>query len=176
MSKKIENTQPKQYTAAQLAEHLVFPARLSKKQKKEADEVLLTALQKRRAAAHTQDKLKAVLLQLRFRMESYINEEQYDKSKTFGYFLKQYIHELNKRQTDFADEINITPAELSQYINNHRTPPENIIIRLELHSRNVIPATDWYRLVEKKNLHDLNANATLRKSQKPFVKKQAELV
>ena len=120
--------------------------------------------------------LKGTLLQLRFQIEDYLNDLHFDKRKTFGYFLKSYIDSLKKKRNEFADEINIKPTELSQYINNHRKPPQNIMIRLELHSYNMIPAADWYRLLEKENLHELSTNKLLRRDQKKFIKRKAQLI
>ena len=79
-------------------------------------------------------------------------------------------------ENEFAHEINIKPTVLSQYINSHRNPPQDIIIRLELHSRNNIPAATWYRLLEKENIHDLNTNLELRTKQKKYISKKALLV
>ena len=84
--------------------------------------------------------------------------------------MKSYITILDKKSNEFADEIDIKPAELSQYINNHRTPPQPVMIRLELHSKNIIPAVHWYRLAECRKLHELMSDKTLRKEQRKFVK------
>ncbi len=176
MDKKQKKVVKEAINEQELAANYVFPVKLGHKEKQEADDELMNELSKRRNVKTPEDRLKAILLQFRFQIEAYVNSDDFDKTKTFGHFLKQYIQGLNKKQTDFANEIAIKPAELSQYINNHRTPPQNIIIRLELHSRNVIPAVDWYQLVEKEKLHDLNTNSVLRTRERKFVKKTAELV
>lgn len=165
----------KGYRAEELAESLVFPSELSKKQKKEADAVLNKALAERRAGMSAEDRLRATLMQLRFQIEDYLNNAPFDKNKGFGFFLKSYIDHLGIKHKKLAEQINIKPAELSLYINNHRTPTENVIVRLELHSHGIISAVDWYRLLEKEKLHELSTNKALRKDQKRFVKKEAEL-
>jgi len=48
-------------------------------------------------------------------------------------------------------------------------PPDYIAIRLEIHSSNKIPATYWFKLVEKERLHHIETNKALRKKEKPFV-------
>ncbi len=159
----------------ELTNSFIFPVPLSKKQRAEADAELNDALSKRRAVMSKEDLLKANLLQLRFQIEDYVINKQFDKRKTFGHFLKTYIDRLNKKRNEFAAEIQIKPAELSQYINNHRMPPKNVMIRLELHSHKIIPATDWYRLVEKENLYELSNNKALRAEQKQFVIREAEV-
>ena len=175
MTKQQYNALAERYSPEELANSFVFPAHLTKKQKEEADIALSEVLKQRRAEMSREYQLKGTLLQLRFQIEDYLNDLHYDKRKTFGYFLKSYIDGLKKRQNEFADEINVKPTELSQYINNHRRPPQNIIIRLELHSRNMIPATDWYRLLEKETLHELGTNKILRREEKKFIKKEAQM-
>lgn len=175
MTKQQYNTLVEKYSPDELAGGFVFDVKLTKKQKAEADSTLSELLKKRRASINDEDMLKGALLQLRFQIEDYLNDLRFDKRKTFGYFLRSYIDGIRKRQKDFAYEINIKPAELSQYINNHRKPPQNIIIRLELHSRNIIPAADWYRLLEKENIHELSTNKELRREERKFIKRDALL-
>ncbi len=175
MTKQEYKVLAEKYSPEELADSFVFPAQLTKKQKAEADIALSEVLKRRRSEMSPEYRLKGTLLQLRFQIEDYLNDFHYDKRKTFGYFLKSYIGGLKKRRNEFAYEINIKPTELSQYINNHRRPPQNIMIRLELHSRNMIPATDWYRLLEKENLHKLSTNKLLRKEEKKFVRQSAQL-
>jgi hypothetical protein len=106
----------------ELAANYVFPTKVSKKSKKEIDDELMQVLSKRRNDRNPEDRLRASLLQLRFQIEKYLNESSFDSEKTFGAFLKLYIQELNIKQQEFAKDINVKPAELSSYINNHRTP------------------------------------------------------
>jgi len=165
-----------EHGAKELSESFVFPVVIDDQENGATNEALRDELGQRRAAMGAGEELKFTLLQLRFQIEDYIKEEGFDEHKTFGYFLKAYIDCLNKKRKDFAHEINITASELSQYVNDTRTPPLHIMVRLELHSRETIPAEDWYQLVEKENLHELKANRTLRTEQKKFVLKEAELV
>lgn len=110
------------------------------------------------------------MLQLKFRLEEYIDNREFDDKLTFGYFLKEYLQLIHKKRNEFAAEIDIHETLLSQLINNHRAPSESVIIRLELHSNNAIPATYWYRLVEKQKEHFIGTNKELRKMEKRFVK------
>lgn len=171
-SKQYDNL-VKKYGAEEVASNFIFPGTLSLKEKKEADAGLRDALAHRRAAMSDEDKLKAKLMQLRFQIEDYIKDSAFDKSKTFGYFLRAYIGHLQRKQTEFATEINIKPAELSQYVNGHRHPTRNVMVRLELHSHNIIPATDWYLLLEKQNVYYLMHDKAVRREQRRYVKKEA---
>jgi plasmid maintenance system antidote protein VapI len=170
MNKKEFDILLKQYGAEEIGGSLVFPKPKTAKSDKKAADTLQEVLAKRRAALSPEDLLKAQIMQLRFQIEDYLKENRFNRQKTFGYFLKSYITILDKKSNEFADEIDIKPAELSQYINNHRTPPQPVIIRLELHSKNIIPAVHWYRLAECRKLHELMSDKTLRKEQKKFVK------
>jgi plasmid maintenance system antidote protein VapI len=175
MNKENYNGLLEKHGAAELANNFVFPVKLSKKEQVQADKELKTVLQESRASISKEDMLRLNLLQLRFQIEDYVNNKHFDKHKTFGHFLKIYITGLNKKRNEFAKEIHIKPTELSQYINNHRIPPKNVMIRLELHSHMIIPATDWYRLLEKETLHELGNNRTLRAEQRQFVTRVADL-
>lgn len=170
MNKKEFEILLKQYGAEELGGNLVFPKPKTVTTNKKARNILLEELEKRRSAISPEDLLNAQILQLRFQIEDYLKENRFNRQKTFGYFLKSYITLLDKKSNEFADEIDIKPAELSQYINNHRTPPQPVMIRLELHSKNIIPAVHWYRLAESRKLHVLMSDKTLRKEQKKFVK------
>jgi plasmid maintenance system antidote protein VapI len=160
----------KQYGAEELGASLVFPKPKPGKPDKKTGNILLEELTKRRSNLLTEDQLKAQIMQLRFQIEDYLKENRFNRKKTFGYFLKSYITILDRKSNEFADEIDINPTELSQYINNHRTPPQPVMIRLELHSQNIIPAIHWYRLAESRKLHELMSDKSLRREQKKFVK------
>jgi ribosomal protein S6 len=175
MTKKQYNALLAQHGAEELANSFVFPVKLTDRQKQKANENLQAALERKRAEMTTEEKLKFKLLQLRYQIEDYLNNKQFDNRKTFGFFLEMYVHSLNKRNKEFAHEINIKPAVLSQYMNDHRKPPREIIIRLELHSRKNIPASDWYRLLEKENIHELQTNTTLRTKQQKHIRRKATL-
>lgn len=175
MTKQQDKTLAEKYSWKDLAESYVFPAEISKEDRKESTTLLNGILKNRRAAMTGKEQLMAQMLQLRFEIEDYLNNSDYDKDKTFGYFLSTYIDLLKKRRNEFSQEININPTELSQYINNHRKPPQNIMIRLELHSHNILPAVDWYRLVEKETVYKLGNNKAIRKEEKKFIVKEAQL-
>lgn len=134
---------------------------------------MLKILAERRAAMPPGEKKEMNLLRLRLQVDKYLAAGKFDEEKSFGKIPGQYITILGKAQHVFAKEINITPSELSQYINGHRKPPQNILVRLELHSNDNITAEHWYRLLQLENLHLLGANKALRTRQRRFVKTKA---
>ena len=169
MTKKEMAALFEKYTPEELAEGYVFRVKLSKKQQQESDLALKEELARRRSEYSPEFKTQARLLQLRFQLEDYLKEMRYDPEKNFGYFLRQYLLCTDKRSSELAAEIDILPSELSQYLNNHRKPPKHIMIRLELHARNAIPASDWYRVAEMETLHELATDKAIRRKQKPHV-------
>lgn len=163
------------FTDTEIAEAFVLPVKLTQKQRHEAALQLAEARKKSMAEMSEADILTGNLLQLKFQLENYIKSDKFDELKTFGYFLKQYLQIINKKRNEFAWEIDVHETLLSQLINDHREPGENIIIRLELHCNNLIPAAYWYRLIEKQKEHFIQTNTELRKREKKFVKRQLKL-
>ena len=80
---------------------------------------------------------KAKLLQLKLKMEEFINHPVYDNHNHFSNFLKFYIDSIYSKRSIFAKDINVDPVSLSQVINNHREPKDEFILRLMIHSEKV---------------------------------------
>ena len=162
MKTKRHSTKP---TPEELAEAIVFPVTLSHVQKKEAKEQLAAARKEGQKEMTEDDRLSLNVLQLKFQLEDYIQNKEFSPELTFGHFLKQYVDLLHVKRKQFADEISIDETLLSQFINQHRTPPEYMAIRLEIHSNNSIPATYWFKLVEKQREYELETDKELRRKE-----------
>lgn len=159
----------KKYTRKELAEAIVFPVALTPAQKKQAMVQLAAARKKSQAKMTETDRLSLRLLQLKFQLEDYIENKEFHPDLTFGYFLKLYVDLLQLKRKDFAGEISIDETMLSQFINMHRMPPDYVAVRLEIHSNNTIPATYWFKLVEKQREYELKTDKELRKKENKFV-------
>jgi hypothetical protein len=159
----------KEYTIEEIADSFMLPAKLTVKQKQEADRQLAEHRAKRRAEMTEEEKQHFKLLQLKFRMEDYIKGDQYDPQFTFGYFLEQYLELTNRKKKEFAKDIQIHETLLSQILKNRREPNNSIMIRLELHSNNAIPAIYWFKLLEKEKGHQINTNRALRDKESQYV-------
>lgn len=155
--------------AEELAEAIVFPVTLTPSQKKEARKQLAIARKKSREKMSDDDRLSLQVLQLKFQLEDYIQNKEFHPDLTFGHFLKKYVDLLQVKRKDFADEISIDETLLSQFINQHRMPPDYITIRLEIHSNNSIPALYWFKLVEKQREFELKTDKELRRKENKFV-------
>jgi transcriptional regulator with XRE-family HTH domain len=161
------------HTAKELAGAIVFPVTLNPAQKKEAAEQLAAARKKGEKGMAENDRLALQLLQLKFQLEDYIqNNKEFNPDLTFGNFLKQYVDLLQVKRKDFADEISIDETLLSQFINMHRMPPEYIAVRLEIHSNNAIPATYWFKLVEKQREYELMTDKDIRRKENKYVRRK----
>ncbi|HMG82895.1 MAG TPA: hypothetical protein VK559_07655 [Ferruginibacter sp.] len=160
----------KKYTPKEIAESFVFPHDLNKVQREQSLDNFRKWRKENEAKRTVEGKLKIQLLQLKFLMEDYIQQMDYKKDYNFSYFLKEYIIRLEKKNKDFAGEINVDPTELSQIINKHRAPNEKFIIRLEIHSNKNFPAIMWFKLIEKEKVFQLEHDTKLRTSENKHVK------
>ena len=164
----------KEYTPKEIAESLVFPGT---KSPKERDATLseFRKFRKKIADAQTgESKTISKLLQLKFLMEDYLNADTYNKNFYFGYFLKEYIQRLEKKNKEFAQGIDIDAAVLSQVINKHRKPTEKLILRLEIHSNRNFSAIMWFKLLEKERVYELLHNKNIIENEEKHVKQKLE--
>lgn len=160
------------YSEKELVESFVFRNNLSGKEERQVANDIAAARAKLKAQGKDHS-LRYKLLQLKYQMEDYINRP-FDENYTFGFFLKNYVDILNIKRYQFADEISIDETYLSQIINRHRPPSEEIIIRLELHSRNLINALTWFKLLEKEKENKIDTDKSIREKEKKYVKGTVE--
>jgi hypothetical protein len=145
----------KSYSNKEIASAYVFPDLSTPKQQHLAMNQLLDYRGKCRIEQMKLDRLKLNVLQLKFIMEDYIHDNHYEKLMRFSFFLKDYMLTLELKQKEFAEQIGLKPVELSHYLNGRRKPNHELMIRLEFHSNNNIPAIYWYKILEKENEFDL---------------------
>lgn len=162
-------------TPEEIADAFVLPAKLTVEERKEADRELAEHRKNRRSETTENQKLHLNLLQLKFQLEDYVKSEWYNPEFTFGYFLERYLQLTSKNKKEFAKEIQVHETFLSHLISNRREPNESIMVRLELHSGNVIPAVYWFKLVEKEKEHQLQTDTSLRDKERQYVLKNPQL-
>lgn len=108
--------------------------------------------------------IRAKLLQLKLKMESYLNKPVYDNHHYFSEFLSTYIDTIYNTRNNFAKDINVTAISLSQVINNHREPKEEFILKLMVHSektyRNICEfhKKTWYQVYFHEKICDTMSN------------------
>ncbi|WP_343667832.1 hypothetical protein [Chitinophaga sp.] len=160
----------KKHTPKEIAESIVFPMSADANERKEMISAFSEIRKRYKEQQSEESKLIANLLQLRFLIEDYLKANSFNKELYFGYFLKEYIVRLEKKNKQFANEIDVDPTELSQIINRHRKPTDKIIYRLELHSNRNFPAVMWFKLLEKEREYELMHNSAIIESEKKYVK------
>lgn len=169
----------KKYTDEEIAEAYVFPITKSKKQQQKDAKEIGEALAKLRANRTPEQqwffRMLPKMMTLKQQMKDYVESKQYNDGKRFGYFLSKYIEVLEKKNKDFADDINVKPTELSQLLNHHRNPNIKILIRLEIHSDNNIPAYLWFKVLEKEKEHEIMNSKELRKQEMKYVRNIVKL-
>jgi len=165
-----------QYTPEELAESFVFPVKLTAKQQREANSQLAEHREKRRAEMTEAEKLNLRVLQLKCRLEDYIAGEAYNPQYTFGYFLEQYLQLTNRKKKEFAGDIQIHETQLSQILKGRREPNNSILVRLELHSNNTMPAISWFKLLEKEKAYQLKTDKSLRDKESRHVTHNLQLI
>ena len=108
--------------------------------------------------------VEAKLLQIKYKMESYLKQPVYEKTNVFTDFLKSYIDSIYDKRIMFAKDINVTPVSLSQVLNNHREPKEEFMFRLMLHSELTFKGIcnfekkTWYQVYYHEKLCDTMGN------------------
>ncbi|AEA43377.1 hypothetical protein [Fluviicola taffensis] len=158
------------YTNKELAESFVFRNKLTANQKVESDLQLNEMRKNIQQSITPKQLLLSRLLQLKYQIEDYLENPTYDAKHSFGFFLRGYLETLNKKNKEFAKDIDIAETELSLILNKHRKPSEKVMIRLEIHSNKIIPAITWFRLLEKEKEHEILTNSDLRKQEKSHVR------
>lgn len=159
----------KDYSLSELADSFVFKTKLTKKQQESDASKLSEARKKVQSEMTDAQKLYAKVLQLRFLMEDYAKSNSYNEDLSFAYFLRKYIKLNYKVNKDFANDIQLDETELSLILNKHRPPNEKIIVRLELHSNNTIPALSWLKLLDKEKEHRLQTDKKIRSEEEKYV-------
>jgi hypothetical protein len=159
----------KKYTAEEQAESFVFRSKSASKQKKEAADELNRARKDTNESLTEHQLLYARVQQLRFEIEDYLKLGVYTKELSFAFFLRKYIRLRYKINKDFAKDIQLSETELSSILSNDRSPSKKTIIRLEIHSNNVLPALYWYKLLEKEKEYEIQIDSEIRKSEEKHV-------
>jgi hypothetical protein len=126
-SKIYQQTDFSNLSNEELAEAFIFPSKgpVTVEEKKQEQD-FWQARRKQFAGRNPQQQIYDKLLQLKFQLEDYVAGNQYRAVLNFGYFLNEYANRQEKPDKEFAADIDVKPAVLSQYKNNHRKPTEKL--------------------------------------------------
>jgi hypothetical protein len=143
---------------------------------KESDSVaLMEARLERMKNLPKEQIIRAKLLQLKLKMENYLNDPLHDGKSSFTNFLESYIDTIYSKRNEFAKDINIRPVLLSQIINHYREPNEEFILKLMIHSEKtfekicVFNKKTWYEVYYQEKICDTMSN---QEEWRPGIEKQ----
>lgn len=134
----------------ELAATRVYPHGLSATEKAAADAEMRRLRMIRLGKTSENQRLYAEILRLKYQIEDYLKYGKYEDRYSFGAFLRKYLTILDRKQKDFAQEINLHPTKLNQILNDRLDVNVALVYRLEKHSGGLITATDWWNLHAKK--------------------------
>ena len=132
----------------------------SAKARKSDGQALMEARLERMKHVSEDDIIRAKLVQLKLKIEDYLQKPVYEDHNFFTEFLTAYIDTVYAKRSNFANDIDITPVRLSQVLNNHRDPHDEFMLRLMVHSertyQNVcdFPQKTWYQVYYQEKIRD----------------------
>lgn len=115
--------------------YLIDSRNLSDAEKKNERALLIKAREERYQLRSETEKKVARLLQLKYKMEAYLDNPMCNETASFPNFLSDYVDTLYEKRKNFAADVSVTPIFLSHIINKHREPKESFLKRLIVHSR-----------------------------------------
>lgn len=136
----------KRYTDEEIVESFVLRSRLSEEEKKVSHKEFLRLRMERIKNMTPSEILLGNLMRMKIQIENYIEEDEYDTRFDFANQLKEYLSLIKKSQKDFADEIDMHPAQLNRIIRGKENPNIDLFYRIEKHSDGILEAIKLYRL------------------------------
>ena len=163
----------KQYTDKELAEAFVFPPDMDEEEKKKADEEFWEFRRKQMLNRTSEEKILSSLLSIKYHIEDYAKERQFDEGQGVGHYLHEYMNAVNRKQKELAEDIDIHPTRLSRILNGKERLSLSVAYRLEKHSGGTIPAILWWRLVQKEIEQEIRADKKMKEKEMSKVKNVA---
>lgn len=154
-------------------------SRYKNNKERESDSIALmqARLERMKSLSHEQI-IKAKLLQLKLKMERFLNEPESDNHNPFSSFLEMYIDAIYTQRSSFAKDINVSPVFLSQVINNHRKPKEEFILKLMIHPELVFKGVCnfhneiWYQVYFQEKISETMSSQD---EWRPTIEKQVKI-
>lgn len=172
--KKVNELSTQYLSESEQAASYIFPVNLSEEELQAANLEIKVFRMQRLQAMSDQQRLHAELLRLKFQMEDYFKLDSYVDKHSFSTYLRTYITILNKKQKDFAVEIDLHPTKLNQLLTGKAVANFALFYRLEKHSGGILKADYWWKLYARKIEFDLKSNE--RERQKEGARVSNELV
>lgn len=167
---KIYKELRKKYSDEEIAQSMLIPADMTKSERSKSDEELRAFRFKMLNAQTEEERIYSDLLKFRYQMESYIKEQAYTATKSFGNHLEEYVRILKQTKKKLSEDLGIHYTRLSRIINDREEANLELIYRLEKHSGNLIPALLWWKLISKKQEFMITQDKKMRKKEGSKVK------
>jgi len=148
----------------------MIPETLSEEEEQQVNEEIAAFRVKLLKERTEEDRLLAELMKLRILMKEYIENEPYSEGHDFGDYLADYVRILQKPKKEIAGDLDIHFTQFSRIVNNREKPNIEFLYRLEEHGGRLIPAVFWWKLLVKRQEHELTTNETARAAEAARVK------
>lgn len=158
------------YTIEEIAESMMIPAELTEEEEKESTEALRQLRLKLHRERTEAERIRYDTLRLRFQIEDYLKEKEFSPEKSFGKYLETYIHAIRKTKKAFSEDIDVHYTRLSRILHDKEEPNLALMYRLEKHSGQLIPALLWWKLMIKKQEHQIRKDKDTRAAEGKKVK------
>src|SRR5690349_17639077 len=159
------------YTVEEIADAFMIPQEPLPPEEEEKGMQEFRSMRQREIANRTPEQwVEVKTLGIKYQLLTYIEEPKPEAHRSFQYFLNEYVRAQNKKDKEFAADVDVKPYVLSQYLNGHRIPPKEFLIRLELHSNGLIPASWWLRSLQKSKEVELAEDTAIREQESKHVK------
>ncbi|SRR6056297_155735 len=166
----------KKYSVQEISESMLIPADLTAEERKEADESLKNFRLKMLREQTEEERIFSDVMRLKIVMDDYIQNEPYTAQRSFGRYLEEYARILNMTKKKLAEDLAIHYTRLSRIINDRENPNIELAYRLEKHSGGLISALSWWRLVVKKQEHEIKKDDETREKEGAKVKNPIKFV
>lgn len=163
------------YTDEEIAEGFMIPQTMTEEEQKISDEEFRKIRFRLLNNRTEKQRLMSEITRLRISIKTYLEQEIYDPSFSFGQMLEEYIGLLKISKKEFSKDIDIHYTKLSRILNEREEPNVSFIYRLESHSDELIPAIYWWKLMIRKQEYLIESDADKRRIEGLRVKNKLKI-
>ncbi len=174
-NKEIYEELSKVYTDEELVEGYLINETLEPEEQKKAVEEFRRLRLERLKSMSEQEILISKVLQMKFLLKSYFQEDNFDPNFSFANQLKAYINITNRSNKEIAENLDIHPTKLSRILNEKENPNIELMYRLGKHSDEEIPAYYWWRIYSKQFENKIKTDLEKKLNETKKVKGQLDI-
>ena len=109
------------------------------------------------------EKLQASILQLKYSIEEYLEQEDFEDSFSFVSCLARYVELPQMSLPRLAKAIDVPEKDIKDLLAGNAAPSVELMYRLEQHSKQTIPAQSWWQLYARALAYYIRDDQTERK-------------